>query len=537
MQEYDLIIRNGTIYDGSGAAPRVGDVAIQGDTIAAVGALDSARGRTEIGAQGLAVAPGFINMLSHAQASLIEDGRSQSDIRQGVTLEVIGEGSSMGPLNDKMKRDMLDQQGDIKYTIEWTTLGEYLDYMVGRGISTNLASFVGATTARINVLRHEDRAPTARELDRMRDVIRGAMKEGAVGVSSALIYAPASYSKTDELIALAEVAAEYDGMYISHIRNEGSRIFEALDELFAIARQTGIRAEIYHLKLAGESNWNKLAAVIEKIEAARAEGLLITADMYTYTASSTGLDSTLPGWAHEGGRKALIARLKDPASRERIKNEIARSVPPEKTLLVAFKSDALKPLTGKTLAEVAAMRDKSAEETTLDLIVEDESRIGAVFFSISEENVRKQIALPWVSFGSDGQSFATEGNFLKSSTHPRAYGNFARLLGRYVRDEKIIPIEEAIRRLTALPASNLKLARRGWLKPGYLADVVVFDPAKVQDRATFEQPHQYATGMLHVFVNGVQVLKDGEHTGAQPGRVVRGPGWRTPSDKSDGYRG
>jgi N-acyl-D-amino-acid deacylase len=535
--EYDLIIRNGAIYDGSGSAPSIGDVAINGDTIAAVGRLSNARSRTEIDAKGLAVAPGFINMLSWATDSLIVDGRSQGDIRQGVTLEVFGEGWSMGPLNEKMKKEAVEQQGDIKYDIEWATLDEYLEHLVKRGISPNVASFVGATTVRIYVLGYEDRPPTPQELDKMRQLVRQAMEEGALGVGSSLIYAPAFYAKTDELIELCKVAAEYGGMYISHIRSEGNRLLEAVDELITIAREAKIPAEIYHLKAAGKSNWHKMDAVIKKVEAARTQGLKITADMYTYPAGATGLDAAMPPWVQEGGLKEWINRLKDPTIRERVKREMTTPTDkwenlflaagsPENLLLVEFKNDALKPLTGKTLAEVAKMRGKSPEETAMDLVIEDGSRVGTVYFLMSEENIKKQIALPWVSFGSDAGSLAPEGVFLKSSTHPRAYGNFARLLGKYVRDEKVITLQEAIRRLTSLPASNLKLDRRGMLKTGYFADIAIFDPAKIQDYATFEKPHQYSTGMIHVFVNGVQVLKDGEHTGAKPGRVVRGSGWK-----------
>jgi N-acyl-D-amino-acid deacylase len=533
----DLLIRNGTIYDGRGAAPFVGDVAVQGDSIVAIGALEGMRGWAEVDVSGLAVAPGFINMLSWANVSLIEDGRSQSDIRQGVTLEVLGEGWSMGPLNEAMKQEMVDRQGDINYDIEWTSLGEYLDFLVQRGVSPNVASFVGATTARIHVLGYEDRPPTPDELDRMRALVRQAMAEGAVGLSSALIYAPACYAKAEELIALAAVAAETGGLYISHIRNEGGRLLEALAELIDVADRTGVAAEIDHLKVSGRSNWHKLDEAIARIEAARARGLRITADMYTYPASSTGLDATMPPWVQEGGHRAWIERLKDPAIRERVKREMIGSGDDwdstylaagsaENILLVGFKRDALKPLTGKTLAEVAAMRGQSPEETAIDLVIEDDSDVGCVFFTMSEDNIRRQIALPWVSFGSDGGSLAAEGVFLRSSTHPRAYGNFARLLGKYVRQERVIPLQEAIRRLTTLPAQNLKLERRGALAVGHFADIVVFDPDRVQDHATFDNPHQYATGMVHVFVNGTQVIENGEHTGARPGRVVRGPGWR-----------
>ena len=528
QQDYDVIIRNGTIYDGSGDAPFVGDVGIRGDAIAEVGKLTAARGETEIDAAGLAVAPGFINMLSWAVDGLLVDPRSQSDIRQGVTLEVFGEGSSWGPWSDSMKEERHEGQGDIKYEIEWTTLGEYLEHLERRGVATNVSSFVGATTLRVHEVGYEDRCPTPEELDRMRALVRQAMEEGALGVGSSLIYSPAYYAKTDELVELCKVAAAYDGAYISHIRSEGEHFLEAVDELITIARRAGIRAEIYHLKASLESNWPKMDQVIEKVEAARKEGLPITADMYLYTATSTGLDALMPPWVQEGGHDAWVERLKDPAIRARLKNDNEfgfdeRS--PKDVLLVSFKNDAIKRLTGKTLAEVAASRGTSPEDTVMDLVIEDDSRVGVVYTSVmSEENIRKQIRLPWVSFGSDGGSMAPEGVFLKSGTHPRAYGNFARLLGKYVREEKVIPLEEAIRRLTSLPATNLKIKQRGRLAPGYFADVVVFDPATIQDHATFEKPHQYATGVRHVFVNGTQVLKDGEHTGATPGRFVRGPG-------------
>ncbi|MCH8218198.1 MAG: D-aminoacylase [Planctomycetes bacterium] len=535
--EYDVIIRNGTLYDGSGGDPIVGDVAIQGDTLAAVGTLENTRAKLEIDAEGLAVAPGFINMLSWATVSLIEDGRSQGDIRQGVTLEVFGEGWSMGPLNEKMKAVETDQQGDIKFDIEWTTLAEYLDYLVARGVSPNVASFVGATTVRIHEIGYEDRPPTAEELERMRGLVVQAMEDGALGVGSSLIYAPAFYAKTDELIELAKAAAEYDGMYISHIRSEGNRLLEGVDELITIAREAEIRAEIYHLKAAGRANWSKLEKVFERVEAARAEGLSISADIYTYVAGATGLNAAMPPWVQEGGYDAWANRLKNPVIRRRLKREMSTPTDDwenlylaagsaDKVLLVGFKNDALKPLTGKTLAEVAVMRGKSPEETAMDLVIEDGSRVDAVYFIMAEDNIRKKIAQPWVSLGSDAGSLAPERVFLKSNPHPRAYGNFARLLGKYVREEKVISLPEAIRRMTSLPATNLKIERRGMIKEGYFADVVVFDPESIQDHATFEQPHQYSTGMLQVFVNGVRVLKDGEHTGATPGRVVRGPGWK-----------
>jgi N-acyl-D-amino-acid deacylase len=531
--EYDLVLRSGTIYDGSGKAPFVGDLAIDGDLVAAIGHLSAARGKTEIRADGLAVAPGFINMMGWGNESLIQDGRAQSDVRQGVTLEVLGEGESMGPLNDSMKREMLKQQGDIKYAIEWTTLGEYLQYLERRGVSPNVASFIGAATPRIYVIGQEDRPPTDEELKRMQQLVRQAMAEGALGVASSLVYPPGFFAKTEELIALAKAAAEYDGIYISHLRSEGAQLLESLEELLTIARTAGIRAEIYHLKTAGRENWPKMDQVIARVEKARSEGLQITADVYTYPAGSTGLNSTMPPWVQDGGFEASIRRMKDPSTRKRIAREMRESRDgwenmylqagsPDRILLVGFRNEKLKPLTGKTLAEIAKIRGKSPEETAMDLIVEDDSPIATVYFSQSEENLRKKIALPWVSFCSDSPALAPEGVFLKSSTHPRAYGSFARLLGGFVREEKLVTLQEAIRKLTALPADNLRLDRRGKLQENYFADVVVFDPGKIQDHATYENPHQYATGMIHVFVNGVQVLKDGSHTGAKPGRFVRG---------------
>ena len=534
---YDVLLRGGTIYDGSGSAPRVADLAIDGDSIVAIGDLAGARARTEIDARGLAVAPGFINMLSWATESLLHDGRAQSDIRQGVTLEIFGEGSSMGPLNAEMKRLMIEEQGDVKFDVPWTTLGQYLEHLERRGVSVNVASFVGATTVRVHELGEIDRAPTPGELARMQALVRQAMEEGELGVGSSLIYAPAFYAKTDELIALARAAAPYGGMYISHMRSEGNRLLEAVDELITIAREAGIPAEIYHLKAAGRENWGKLDAVIRKVDSARAAGLRITADMYSYTAGATGLDAAMPPWVQEGGYRAWAERLKDPATRARVAREMRTPTDewenfftavesPEQIILVGFRNDSLKPLTGKTLAEVARMRGTSPEETAMDLVIEDGSRVGTVYFLMSEENVRRQISIPWLSFGSDAAALAPEGAFLRTNPHPRAYGTFARVLGRYVRDERLVPLEEAIRKLTSLPAGNLKLVRRGALRPGHFADVVVFDPATIRDHATFERPHQYATGVVHVFVNGRQVLRDGEHTGATPGRVVRGPGWR-----------
>ena len=523
-RQFDVVVRGGTLYDGSGDAPVVADLAIDGDRIVAIGDLGDAVGSTEIDATDLAVAPGFINMLSWANESLIQDGRSLSDIRQGVTLEVMGEGFSMGPLNEEMKQEMIERQSDIQFDVAWTTLGEYLQHLEDRGISTNVASFVGASTARVYEMGYEDRDPTDQELEGMLQLVRDAMEEGAVGVASSLPYIPAPFAKTQELTALATAAAEYDGMYISHIRNEGDEIFAALDEFLTIVRESGARGEIYHLKLSLKRNWDRLDEVVALIEAARAEGLPVTADIYTYHASSTGLNYDLPSWAKEGTHKERIERLKDPEVRERVIAE-TEMIPPEDILLVSFRNEDLRHLTGKTLAEVAEMRGTSPVVTAMDLIVEDDSRIGTVRFTMSEDNIRKKIALPWVSFCSDSASIAPEAPFTNEQPHPRAYGSFARLLGKYVREEGIIPLEEAIRRLSGLPAANLQLEGRGSLTPGAYADVVVFDPETVIDRATFEEPHQLATGVLHVFVNGQQVLRDGEHTGATPGRFVKGPGW------------
>jgi len=531
---YDLIIRGGTIYEGSGKAPVVGDVAIKDDRIVAIGKVNGTA-KAEVAAKGMAVAPGFINMLSWATESLIADPKSQSDIRQGVTLEVMGEGWSMGPMNATMKTLETERQGDIKYPIEWTSLGDYLSWLEKRGVSTNVASFVGAATVRVHELGEGDVDPTPEQLARMRALVKQAMNDGAMGVGSSIIYAPGSYAETDELVALTSEAAKCGGMYISHMRSEGDRIEQAVDELIDISRRSGAPAEIYHLKMAGRSNWGKLDTIVKKIEDARAEGLKITTDMYTYTAGATGLDAAMPTWVQAGGLEEWIKRLKDPAIRARVAAEMKQpgsdwenlyyGAGADKMILSGFKNDALKPLTGKTLAEVAAMRGKSPEETAMDLVVEDGSRVGTVYFLMSEDNVRRQVQLPWMSFGSDAASQATEGVFLKSGAHPRTYGNFARLLGRYVRDEKLISLEQAVYRLTTLPATNLGIKDRGALKPGYYADVVVFDPATIGDRSTFDKPHQYSVGMRDVFVNGVGVLRNGEHSGATPGRAVRGAGW------------
>ena len=534
---YDVLIKNGQIVDGSGEASYIGDIGIRWDTISAIGKLSGAKGEIEIDATGLVVAPGFINMLSWAVDALIEDGKSQSDIRQGVTLEVFGEGTSMGPWTEEMKKEEQKMQGDIKYPISWTSLSEYLDFIVDKGISTNVASFIGATTLRIHTVGYENRAPSPEELDSMRTLVKKGMEEGALGIGSSLIYAPAFYSSTEELIALCKVAAQYEGMYISHIRSEGNQLLESLDELIQIADEANIRAEVYHLKMAGKSNWNKYDAVVSKIDSARSAGLSITTNMYTYTAGATGLDASMPPWVQEGGYDKWAERLKDPKIRTQLMEEMATPTNEweslmmgvesyEDILLIGFKNDSLKYLTGKSLAEVAEMRNSSPIETAMDLVIQDGSRVGTVYFLMSEENVKKQIQLPYMSFGSDAASYAPEGVFLRSSSHPRAFGNFSRLLGKYVREEKVISLEEAIYKLTTLPATNLKIKKRGALKEGFYADLAIFDPNEIQDHATFDKPMQYSTGMVHVFVNGTQVLNNGEHTGALPGRVVKGPGYK-----------
>lgn len=533
-QSFDVLIKGGTVYDGAGGEPRHSDVAIRGDRIVEIGTLRKARANTVVDATGLAVAPGFINMLSHSETSLIVDGRSMSELKQGVTTQIFGEGS-MGPLTLDMKARRIAQQGDIKYDITWTTLAEYLAYLEKRGISQNVASFIGAATLREYVIGLQDKAPTPEQLDKMRELVRQEMEAGALGITTALIYPPATFAKTEELIELSKVAAKYKGKYIAHIRSEADQLAEAVEETIRISREAGLPAEIYHLKASGRENWSKLDRVVAMIEEARRNGLPITADMYTYTAGATGLNSCMPPWVYDGGSDAAYRRLQDPETREKIaaamrapsnnwENLYMLAGSPDRILLVGFKSEALKPLTGKTLADVARMRGKDPVETIMDLVLEDRSRIGSVYFMMDEENVKKQIRQPWVSFGSDAASMAPEGVFLKSSTHPRAYGNFARLLGKYVREEKVIPLTEAVRRLSGLPATNLGLDHRGFLEPGMFADVVVFDPDTITDVATYEKPQQYSVGVKHVFVNGVQVLRDGEHTGAKPGRALWGPG-------------
>jgi N-acyl-D-amino-acid deacylase len=524
---YDLVIRGGTIYDGSGGAPYKGDVGVKGDRIAFVGTHLKGRGGQEIDARGLAVSPGFINMLSWAAEPLIGDGRAQSDIRQGVTLEVFGEGWSMGPWNAATVAEVQAEQTGIRYPVTFNSLGGYFDFIEKRGTSVNVASFVGASSVRVYALGRNDVDPTLDQLGEMRRLVREAMNQGAMGVGSSLIYIPAAYAETDELVALSTEAARCGGMYISHIRNEGAGVLGAIDELIDISRRSGARAEIYHLKAAGRSNWPLMEQVIARVEAARAAGVPVTANMYLYTASGTGLDSTLPAWVREGGHKAMMERLADPAVRATAAADIKASSNRDWTTVqpIGFKSPALRGLAGKRLPEIAAARGRSVEETAVDLVFEDDSAVGTVFHSMDEDNVRKGLVRPWVSFGSDAAALSAEPPFTDNPVHPRAYGNFARLLGRYVREEKLLTLQEAVRKLSALPADNLRISDRGRLKVGNFADVAVFDPAKIGDRATYEQPHAYAVGMRHVLVNGVPVLRDGSHTGASPGRAIRGPGW------------
>lgn len=531
---FDVLIKGGTVYDGTGGEPRQADIGIRGDRIVAVGNLQNAHAGSVVDASGLAVAPGFINMLSHSEQSLIVDSRSMSELKQGVTTQIFGE-SSMGPLSEEMKQRRVSQQGDLKYDIVWTTLSEYLTYLERRGISQNVASFIGAPTLREYVIGLDDKPPTPEQLEKMRQLVRQEMEAGALGITTALIYPPATFAKTDELIELSKVAAKYKGKYIAHIRSEADQLKEAVEETIRIGREAGLPVEIYHLKSSGQANWAKLESVLALINDARSKGVRITADMYTYTAGATGLNSCMPPWVYDGGPDAAYKRLQDPETRKKIadamrtpsrdwENLYLLAGSPDRILLASFKSDALKPLTGKTLAEVARLRGKDPTETVMDLVLEDHSRVGTIYFMMDEDNVKKQIRQPWVSFGSDAASMAPEGVFLKSSTHPRAYGNFARLLGKYVRDENVISLSEAIRRLSGLPASNLELNHRGFLQQGMFADVVVFDPKTIVDVATFDHPQQYSVGVKHVFVNGIQVLKDGEHTGARPGRALWGPG-------------
>ena len=536
-EEYDTIIRNGMIYDGNGGNPFKADIGINADTIRTIGNLSASVGKNEIDASGLAVAPGFINMLSWANETLIEDGKSESDIRQGVTLEVMGEGESMGPLNSQMKTNMQNSQGDIKYKVDWNTLGEYLTYMEKKGVSCNVASFVGATTIRINIIGEDNKAPTAIQLDSMRMLVRQAMEEGALGVGTSLIYPPAFFAKTDELIALCKEASKYGGGYISHMRSEGNNLYQAVEELIRIAKEAKVHGEIYHLKAAGKDNWGKMDSVINRIERARKEGIDIAANMYTYTAGGTGLTASMPPALQDGGFGKLRERLQDSAIRQQTIKDMKSNATTwenlyygagsaDKLILVGFTKDSLKKFTGKTLAEVAVIRGKSPEETAMDLIVEDSSRIGTIYFLMDENNLKKQLAVPWVSFGSDEGSYSPTGVFLKSNPHPRAYGNFARVLGKYCREEKLITLQDAVRKLSKLAADKLHIKKRGELQVGNYADIVIFDPAKIADNATFEKPQQFATGMVDVFVNGTQVLKDGNHTGAKPGRFVKGPGWK-----------
>jgi N-acyl-D-amino-acid deacylase len=532
---HDLVLRNGVIYDGSGNAAYQGDIAIDADRITYVGPHRALSARAQIDVNGQAIAPGFINMLAHPEDSLFADGRALSDLTQGVTLEVMGE-FSMGPLNRVMTEQMVARQDDIKYPVTWTSLGQYLETLERRGISPNVASFVGAPTVRTFVLGEGDVQPTVQQLDQMRSLVHQAMEQGALGLTTMLIYAPATYAKTPELIALAQESARCGGIYTAHMRSEGDRIESALQETIEIARASGAPAEIYHLKVAGKENWGKLDGLISAVDQARASGVRISADMYTYTAGATGLDAAMPSWVQDGGLEAWIARLKDPAVRAKVIAEMRNPHPKtwenllaaagaDGTLLLAFKNPKLKPLTGKSLAEVAKMRGVTPEDAAIDLVIEDGSRVGIAYFLMNEANIRRQVALPWVSFGSDEAGDAPEGVFLLSAAHPRAYGNFARVFAEYVRKDHSLRIEDAVRKLTSLPADNLSLPERGRLKAGAFADIVVFDPNSIQDHATYDKPHQLSTGVSFVLVNGRLALENGKPTGAATGRVVRGRAW------------
>ena len=535
-QQYDTIIRNGMVYDGNGGEPFKADIAINNDTIAFIGDLKNAHAKNEVDAGGKAVAPGFINMMGHSEETLFQDGRAQSDIRQGVTTEIFDE-MSYGPLNETMKKQLQKGQGDIKYNVTWNTLGEYMNTLEHKGISCNIASFVGAGTVRQYVIGEDDKAPTSQQLDSMKLLVDAAMEEGALGVTCALIYPPDNFAKTDELVALCKEASKYGGTYISHIRSEGNQLTQAVNEIITIAKEANIPVEICHLKAAGKDNWNKVDSVIAMVETARKQRISITANMYTYTAAATGLTSCFPPTLQDGGFGKLRIRLQDPVIRKQMvkvmhtnandwENLYYGSGGPKNILLLQFKQDSLKKFTGKTVAEVARIRGTTPEETVMDLIVQDSTRVGVAYFLMDENNVKKEVALPWVSFGSDEASYTPEGVFLKSNAHPRAYGCFARVIGKYTRDEKLMPLQQAIYKLAKLPATNINLKKRGVLSVGNYADIIIFDPNTVQDHATYDKPHQYATGVSDVFVNGVQVLKGNEHTGASPGRFLKGPGYR-----------
>ncbi|MDB5279847.1 MAG: aminoacylase [Ferruginibacter sp.] len=533
--KYDTIIRNAMIYDGNGGAPYKGDIAVNADTIAAMGDLSKSKASEERDAKGMAVAPGFSNMMGHSEESLFQDSRALSDVKQGVTMEVFGE-SSFAPLNATMKRQAQEGQGDVKYTVSWNTLGEYMNTLEKKGIAVNISSFVGTGTVRQNIIGEGNVAPTAQQLDSMKMLVRQAMEEGALGVTNALIYPPDFFAKTDELIALSKEAAKYGGTYSSHMRSEGNRLVEAVNEIITIGKEANIPVHIYHLKAAGKNNWNKMDSVIKMVNDARANGLQISADMYTYLAGATGLTSSFPPTLQDGGFGKLWERLHDVAIRKQMAAAMNTNAAgwenlyygcggADHVLLLSFKQDSLKKYTGKTLAEVAKLQGKSPEATAMDLIISDSTRVGVAYFLMTEDNVKKQVALPWVSFGSDEGSYAPEGVFLKSQPHPRAYGNFARVLGHYSRDEKVLTLQQAIYQLAKLPIETLKIKKRGELKVGNYADIIIFDPAKVNDLATYDKPQQFATGMIDVLVNGKLILKDGDPTNATPGQFVKGPGY------------
>lgn len=535
---FDLILRGGTVYDGSGGEPIAGDIGVRGDTIERVGDLRDARSGAVIDAAGMAVAPGFINMLSHSYLTMLHDGRSLSELKQGVTTQVFGEGSSMGPLNDGLRHRLTEQDPALNYSVEWRSLAEYLTFAEKKGVSQNVASYIGATTLRTYVAGHENRPLTRGELDIVCGLIREEMEAGALGIGSSLIYPPAFFATTDELIEMCAATAPYHGKYISHMRNEGLELLDGIDELVRIGREASVPAEIYHLKASGRDAWPLMQRAIEAVESARADGLAVTADMYTYTAGATGLSNCIPPWYHEGGQERLFERLADPAVRSEIRTTIETqrhgwenlyqdAAGAENILILQTRDPGLRRYQGKTLAQAAAMDGTDPLDAMMDLVMRDRSRVGTAYFMMAEENVRLGLSQPWVSLGSDAGSMAAEGVFLSRSTHPRAYGNFARLLGKYVREEKVLALPDAIRRMTRLPADNLGLDRRGRIEEGFFADLIVFDPATVADHATYENPHRYASGVRDVIVNGTVTLRDGEFAGTFAGRAVYGPGRRS----------
>lgn len=530
----DVLITGGDVYDGSGAGPVRADVGIAGDQVVRVAPGEQGpeqEARLVIEAAGRAVCPGFINILSHSGFSILHDPRSLGELTQGVTTQVLGEGSSMGPLTPALRAELADSAGPLDVEVCWERLSEYLRHVEQRGTAQNVASFIGGGTIRANVVGHDDRPATDQELGRMRALVAEEMADGALGIASALIYPPGSFASAAELTDLCRVVAGYGGCYASHIRDEGPRLHAAIEEFLAICRGAGVRGEVFHLKAAGPANWGLMDGAIALLESARAGGDPVTADVYPYTASSTGLTTVIPQRFHEGGREALYRRLADPATRGEIRRELSGGRlgdvdSADSVLILQVSSPVNRKYQGRTLAEVASDRGTDPVDAAMDLIVSDRSRVGVAFFSMAEENLRRALRRPWIGISSDGTSMAPEGTFLRAPTHPRAYGSFARVLGHYVRDERVLTLADAVHRMSGLPAGTLGLPGRGLLRPGYFADVVVFDPATVADRATFQRPHQLSAGVSEVIVNGRLALSAGEFTGRLPGRALAGPGSR-----------